>query len=418
MGIFDKLNGDQKGNVESETAEKESPDESKDNKSYIEVGVSVYSDSELSGWLSNVSSSIAKQQESNKHTGVISESYTEFIYEYDNIKKVWVGDDGLYFNGVQLKFSDILNTRYLTDKDVVADSESSVLCNCDYISLTVAKDGNVSEKVADYEGNVFYLYLVGPPEKMERYSVRAFESDDEYRVKNNVSTSSAELEELFRKIKDKVPTMSSESYILQDYIERSSHLKVEGWRESGDKRISAGIDGDINTKGKSKGIQVGPFTSSRSKSEGAIVAELDGNIADDSFSSEIAFLQISENGIFIDSDPTLNLNYGAINRVLKRDEGFTIETDGTTYTIVGPRQTASMLLGKSGTFSALNSPDLEEGIAYIQKKIDQTENSDKNRDNEERSLSSKIKELKSLHEEGILTDKEFQSKKEELLDDF
>jgi hypothetical protein len=246
------------------------------------------------------------------------------------------------------------------------------------------------------------------------------ENDFKHSVGSKPSASSGDLNQFFYfgGLKNKVPTTSSNVYVLQDYIERPSHLKIEGWQESGGTRVNAEIDGNTESKGKSRGVQVGPFTSSRSTSEGTITAEMNGRISDNSFSSELKYLRVSESGIFIDSDPVLDFGYEAIDRVLERDDGFTIEAGGTAYTIVGPTRTLSMALGNDGSYKSLESSELKEAIGFMQEQVEEAKTRKESGNNEADDLSDKLKELKELHEDGLLTDEEFESKKEELLDDF
>ncbi|UHQ96012.1 SHOCT domain-containing protein [Natrinema halophilum] len=388
--------------------------------SSIEVGISIHSETaDTDDWLKNIDGTVATQQKSINHTKVFGSDYVEFIYGFTDIAEVYKENDGLSIGGKQLRFLDILNVRFLEDRDLVAGSNLSVLRGCDYIALTVATDGVSPDQTAtDYEGGVSHLYLIGSPKDLRRYAKGSHKSDNEYQVSDAPSASRSDLQTLFDKVRDDVSATSSEVYILQDYIERPSHLKIEGWQESGATKINAGIGGDIESSGKSRGIQVGPYTSARSQSEGSIIAELDGSISDNSFSSEISFLRISRKGIFVDSDPVLNFDYSAIDRVLKRDNGFSIEADGTVYTIVGPRQTSNMLFGKDGLFSSLDSPALEEAIAFIQEQVSQSRENKEPVEESDNKPADKLRELKNLHEEGVLTDDEFKSKKRELLDDF
>jgi hypothetical protein len=405
-------------------SERESPSskssKSEETSSHIEVGLSVYSESELTGQLSRVSQELAKRQNETRHTQMLGEGYTELVYEFNSKKELSLENDGISIGDIIVLYKDILNARLLKDRDLIASSDSSfVFHSCDYIALTVAKDGiQPDQPPSDYEGEVFHLYLIGKPKKLSYYGTVYHNNDDQFLIGNSLSVSRTQLEKVFSEIQEKISESLPETYILQDYIERPSHLKIEGWQESGGTNINAGVGGELSNTGSSRGIQIGPYSRSKSKSKGTITAELDGNIADNSFSSEIDFIQVSEKGLYIDSDPVLDIDYEAIDRVLKRDKGFTIEADGTAYTIVGPRQLTSMLLGKDGSFSALDSPNLEEAIVFIQEQVSQSRDNKEPVEESDNKSADKLRELKELHDEGILTDDEFESKKEDLLDDF
>uniref|UniRef100_A0A7D5KN19 SHOCT domain-containing protein n=2 Tax=Natrinema halophilum TaxID=1699371 RepID=A0A7D5KN19_9EURY len=77
-----------------------------------------------------------------------------------------------------------------------------------------------------------------------------------------------------------------------------------------------------------------------------------------------------------------------------------------------------MLFGKDGLFSSLDSPALEEAIAFIQEQVSQSRENKEPVEESDNKPADKLRELKNLHEEGVLTDDEFKSKKRELLDDF
>jgi hypothetical protein len=127
-------------------------------------------------------------------------------------------------------------------------------------------------------------------------------------------------------------------------------------------------------------------------------------------------------GIFVDSDPVLDFDYGEVDRILRREYGFTMEVGETAYTVVGPQQLASMLLGKDGSFSELDSPATEDAIRFvqqqIQKKSSQGDQAEDSSEESGESVSDKLRELKELKDDGILTEEEFETKKEELLNDF
>ena len=80
--------------------------------------------------------------------------------------------------------------------------------------------------------------------------------------------------------------------------------------------------------------------------------------------------------------------------------------------------------GRTYKINVYDTNEAQEAIDYIRKKLEGPQEVvtqseiDSQQSNEEAQPSNKLRELKSLHEDGILTDEEFESKKEELLDDF
>jgi hypothetical protein len=361
-------------------------------------------------------------------------NYTEFTYNFTS-KEVSARDDVLAIdNLLRIDYSDIKNVRLLRGKTLVPGFKSyKNLYNCEYIGLTVGKDSIFTDEsqTKDNQG-VFYVYLIGHFGSIALHRTVSTE-DKKYKLGNTPSpfpdelgklgntpstfrdeldklpsTFRDELEATFNAIDRKVTTEHPEKYVLQDAIELPGCLKIEGWNESGATKIEAGITGDVESEGTSSGFQVGPYTSSKSKSEGTVTAELDGSIADDLFTAKIKFVQVTQDGVFIDSDPVLDFDYSAIDRVMKRDMGFTIKAEGTTYSVLG-------YLGRQSSPSPLDSPDLEEAIAYMQKRVEEENKKASQNDTE---LPEKLRELKSLHEDGVITDEEFKNKKDEILDDF
>lgn len=388
----------------------------------INAGISVYSHSEIAGELNKLDEGFTSKGSEKRKSKAFGNDKCRIFYGFTSKADVSAQDSELSIGNINIDYSNILNMRFLTGKDLIADSNSSVvLHDCDYIALTLANGGVPPDQTSTtYEGDVLYVYLIGPPEKIAYYGT-VYSGDDtdyEFEITNLPSASKSDLRSLRIQISNNLENQPQDAYTLQDYIERPSHLKVEGWEDSGVTNINAGIDGSTESKGKSSGVQIGPYTSSKSKSEGSITAKIDGSIADSSFSSEIRFLHISESGIFVDSDPVLDFGYEEIDRILPRDSGFTIEVDETAYTVVGPQQLVDMQLGKSGSFSQLDSPDLEDAIRYMQEQASQTHNKNASAEESDSTSANKLRELKKLHDEGILTDDEFESKKEQLLDEF
>lgn len=224
-------------------------------------------------------------------------------------------------------------------------------------------------------------------------------------LKNNTPTCSPEkLEEIEGFVDSRVTDTSNKSpvYVLNEWIEDNAELKIQGWQQ-GSSELSGVINGTTNSSGKSKGIEIGPFTRAKTKSNSTIDADLQGEISDNTFSSDIINFQVFENGVHVVSDPILDFSYKNIDKVVKRNSGMIIESGQTSYSISG-----------------LPRPNFDEIIDFLQRKVDSSSTqSDSNNQNsdDDKNETEKIREVKQLYEDGIITEEEFESKKQGLLDD-
>jgi len=386
------------------------PDSSEHEDETISAALSVYPEVEGNGW-EELPTRFLKPGGSKKHTKILGTSYLEFRLDFRYKTPVSADDKCLTINNIKIDYSDIKNARLLKDKKLVSAFRSyDIARGCDYIALTIDRKVLSNKNEEKNKAGVFYLYLIGNVESIRKHhTVRT--DDKKLKMNDEISTSREQLESFFGEIESKNPYDGTEKYVLHDKIELPSCLKVEGWKESGATTVEAGIEGETESKSDSSGYQIGPYTSSKSNSEGTITAQLDGSISDNSFTSKIKFIQVTEDGLFIDSDPTLDFNFGSINRIMKRSKGFTIDAEGTKYSIFG-------YLGRNSSPNSLDSPVLDEAIEYMQKRIEETSGTTTDNSRSEHSASNRLRELKSLHEDGILTDEEFKNKKEELLQDF
>lgn len=365
-----------------------------------EVGVYLHSDSELSEKLSNLHYKEVFDRNKTINENLIRSDDVNVSYEFKLKEKVGLdnsrllSDDGIVVNNMKIDYSDILDLWLLEKRKI--DGSLTRLGRCDYIVLTVAQNSIESNQLlSEYNGDVYYLYLIGSPDNA--YRNRSFDS--------SLLVSQDRLKSIFNEIQEKSPKTTPEIYILQTHINKTCKLKVEGWQESGGSSVNARIQGETSSTGSSRGVQVGPYTGSKSKSEGTVTAKLSGSISDKSFSSDVDFIHISEQGVYVDSDPVLDFDYDVVDMVLERDNGFTIEAGSTAYTITEG----------GSTFGPAN---LEEAIAFMQKQVRQSRDNGDTAEESGSKPADKLRELKEFHEEGILTDSEFESKKEDLLDDF
>lgn len=144
---------------------------------------------------------------------------------------------------------------------------------------------------------------------------------------------------------------------------------------------------------------------------------IQGEETESQFAGKAVYAAITDRRVMIivgqvlTGDDVRNISYGSIDGV-DIDNNFIVDylriySGGRTYKI-----------------NIYDINQAEEIVDYIRNKIEgpqevvtQSEIQNEETDTETDS-TKKLRELKSLHEEGILTDEEFESKKEELLDDF
>lgn len=192
----------------------------------------------------------------------------------------------------------------------------------------------------------------------------------------------------------------SVTYVPVEYLGFDGELRVEGWKGSASE-INAGIDAGATTGGVSLGLESGPFSVGGSASKSSISGEIEGEISDNTYSTPIESFLIFEDKIIIDSELTLELFYEEIDRVTAMDRGLVIEVGKTTYRT-----------------KIRNCKDqLDEIQSYISNQIDGSANKQKEADSST-DIADKLRQLKDLHEDGVVSDEEFEAKKSELLNDF
>lgn len=211
------------------------------------------------------------------------------------------------------------------------------------------------------------------------------------------------LDTIQQKVENIVDNNLPYEFLLVEPFDRSSgELKVEGWTD-GSSEIDADVVASSQSRGGSRGIELGPFTRSKTSSKSSIEGDISGEITDNTYTADIRCFKLYEEHLIIDSEMNLDLHYSDIDEIYKQRKGVIIEVGSTAFRI--------------DNVSVPNQ--IDEAVAFIKKQID-TFAEEETAPDEERSVDSahKLRQLKELHEDGILTDEEFQSKKEELLNDF
>jgi len=340
-------------------------------------------------------------------TKLIGQSYTLFTNKYSSKREVALTNEHLHIGKLSINWKDIVSVRLEEGKKCHPSStKKGKVSDCYYIALQVNCE-SVDEVVDGINGTEHILvYLISqigdyyrkPREGTDHWgnrTVTRYSFEDELLITNN------ELKDLYKLIKDKLLIDDSGRFILIDLIERPGQLKIEGWKNSNSQSIDAEIEGDYNESGASKGIHVGAFSASRSVSEGELNAELKGNISNDSYVSEVDYVEISNNGILVLSDPVLEFEHYQIDQVMKRKDGFSLDVNGTVYSIT--------------SWDLQDSSILNDAINQMQENIKSRKQDDNVRqDNDE--ITNRLRNLKSLYDDGILSDTEYDSKKAKLLE--
>lgn len=189
---------------------------------------------------------------------------------------------------------------------------------------------------------------------------------------------------------------------LEEYSS-TGELRVEGWK-SGSSEVNADFDASSESQGKSRGVELGMFSRSKTSTKSSIEGDLDGEISDNTYTSDVDTFIIFKENLVLESEIKLNLHYSEIDNIFEQSSGVIIEVGSTTFRIE----------------DLPNDRPISEAVAFVKEQMETFAEEEPIADDGEESVDSadKLRELKELHEDGILTDEEFQSKKEELLDDF
>lgn len=195
--------------------------------------------------------------------------------------------------------------------------------------------------------------------------------------------------------------------IVGPFDKGNAKLRAEGWTE-GASEIDGDIDASSQTKGKSRGLHLGPFSRSKVSSKSSIEGDLSGEITDNTYQAEIKALKLYDDHLTIfmvkgeglsSESGWLHMGYSDINSLYRMGEDLVIEFGATTFRVT----------------ELPNDVLAEEGIEFVKQNSELEEDIDSSQDED---TGNKLRELKELHEEGVLTDDEFEAKKEELLNDF
>lgn len=334
-----------------------------------------------------LSSQIKIQRNFRGEEDIIEEGYISY-YSYDD-NKYYKGKSGhIGLSGSTIKLASNYDSHEIMIEDIVE------LNNHQSIRIKRYSDRGSVDSEKDFEKENG-LEIVSKDGDTLLYSLR---KRDEYR---DIP------EEVSAHIKERYNSTDNEStqlvHTLIKPFGNDGTLKVEGWTE-GNSLIQASVDADSKTRGKSRGAEAGPFTRSRISSKSSIKGEVSGEISDNKYSSDIICLRVYEESILVDSDIKIDLHYSEIDNIYEQEDGVIIEVGSTTFRI--------------DDVSA--SDQIGQAVSFIKEQIGALTEQETNPDDEGTPADSagKLRQLKQLYEDDVLTDSEFQSKKEELLNDF
>lgn len=299
----------------------------------------------------------------------------------DGVCLATIDDDGIAIKnqneGLNIAYNDIVSARLIKRKKLNLPK----INGCDYISVTLPRP-EMDDRI--------HVYMITNMRNGSGWggfynNVRYLTLDGAY---SNIQSSMGERDD------------KSEWYVPNEWAEYSAKLKIQEWD---DRTVSTGpdLEGKLKSKGKSKGFQIGPFSRGKTKSEADIQLS-DKSMPDidqGAYTASIDAFIVYGNGIVVESDPRIDILYSDIEQVMLNSDGLSIRSDQLTYTISG----------------------IDRSEDYLKNLVDEIKGGINDEPDNERTQSEtpteKIREIKSLYDDGILSEKEFNEKKNELLDD-
>lgn len=213
-----------------------------------------------------------------------------------------------------------------------------------------------------------------------------------------------------RKKKGRERWRNNRDLILVDrYKNETGVLTVEDW-SGGGSEVDGSVDIDGSSKGKSRGVNVGIFSASNSKSTISAEGDISATISNNNFEAEIDALAVNGSVLEFESEKiTFDIDVLDISNVYPIDTGIIVEADGTTFRIDGI--STSSVKADRAIQSAKEEHQREEEQQPDEQEAEPAQSSNS-------ELSEKLNELQELNDSGVLSDEEFEDKKGELLDEY
>ena len=193
---------------------------------------------------------------------------------------------------------------------------------------------------------------------------------------------------------------NKEKFVFTEWIEKNTNLEIKEW-DNNAVSTKPKLKGSIETKGKSKATQIGPFIRGKSKSESEIQLE-DTSVNYDrgGHKSRVNGFIIYDDGVLADTDPYIRVAYNEIEGVMKTNAGLALIINHLTYKF---------------SFSYRDQDVIEEAVDFIKGKIQDAQSGQQDDSTDSWNLAEKIRQIKELEEEGIITEEEFELKKKQLM---
>lgn len=313
---------------------------------------------------------------------------------FSDDNNILIGDNGIWINEqYKINYENIATIEQYDHKMEIPSDNGTVISKSEGVELVTKSGSHI---------RIYHFYSRKAPAPELAFPMEVVEY-----LKNKVDETGSHL----------LPYEYSLSNPLA--MERPS-LKVEGWTD-GSSSVDAELSASGSSKGKSRGVELGPFTRSKTSSNSSIEGDLSGSISDNSYTTDILLFKLYDEYLVIDSELNLKLSYTNIDNIFKKDgEGMVMGKKKIGGEFVGNKTLVKLGDGiviqtGSGTFIIEDLPEdapINEAINFVRSNIPNI-----NEQNNNNTNTDKLRELKELYDEDVLSEEEFESKKKEILDD-
>lgn len=309
----------------------------------------------------------------------------------------------------QYKYKDSVTTTLYSDRVVIGEREAFSLENVVNASIG-PKSAAFSKTDSSSSLRPEYIRIVVETQERDadsnQFHYYYLFTDSGYESKKVENIPESSKEDLHNFCESISQVKESEQHcLLIDHLTVTSggkvtfkqrgELKIEEWSEAGDRSVEGTIQGETESTGTSQSVSVGSVSTGTSKSQGKINASVNGSIEGDGFESDIELLHITKEKIILEADPKLEIHHNNIEKMIEKEKGLTIISDGLTYNITLP--------------ICVTNKDIQT-IDYSLIR----ENITKEKDDKD-SPKQALKELESVYEDGLISEQEYNEKRQEIL---